>query len=77
MTLLAWTRLLALDDDLAKAEPKALRFRIFSAPARHARKRVLKISTGWAWAYSRSPGTGSQHSTRPDGELRVLAPPSQ
>jgi hypothetical protein len=30
-----------------------LRFRIFSAPARHvvhARHRILKISPGWTWA---------------------------
>jgi len=53
VTVLAWTRLLALDGDLAVAEPKALRFRLLAAPARyvrHARTRVLKIPTGWAWA---------------------------
>ncbi len=53
VTVLAWLRLLALQDDLALAEPKALRFRLLSAPARyvrHARARVLKIPTGWAWA---------------------------
>lgn len=53
VSLLAWLRLLALDGDLTKAEPKMLRFRIFSAPARlvtHARKRILKIAPGWAWA---------------------------
>lgn len=53
VTVLAWLRLLALDDDLALAEPKALRFRLFAAPARyvrHARRRILKIPTGWAWA---------------------------
>ncbi len=53
VTVLAWLRLLALEGDLAVAEPKALRFQILSAPARyvrHARKRVLKIPTGWAWA---------------------------
>jgi len=52
VTLLAWTRLLALDGDLATAEPKTLRFRVLAAPARyvrHARRRVLKIPTGWAW----------------------------
>ncbi|HSV64792.1 MAG TPA: transposase [Mycobacteriales bacterium] len=34
VSLLAWPRLTALDGDLAKAEPKMLRFRLFSAPAR-------------------------------------------
>ncbi len=53
VTVLAWLRLLALDGDLAVAEPKTLRFRLLAAPARyvrHARTRVLKIPTGWAWA---------------------------
>ncbi len=53
VTLTAWLRLLALDGDLAVAEPKTLRFRLLSAPARyvrHARRRVLKIPAGWAWA---------------------------
>jgi hypothetical protein len=53
VTLLAWTRLLGMDGDLATAEPKTLRFRVLAAPARyarHARRRVLKIPTGWAWA---------------------------
>ena len=53
VSLLAWLRLIALDGELAKAEPKMLRFRLFSAPARlvsHARNRVLKIPPGWAWA---------------------------
>jgi hypothetical protein len=53
VTILSWLRLLALEDDLAIAEPKTLRFRLLAAPARyvrHARKRLLKIPTGWAWA---------------------------
>ncbi|MBK7622385.1 MAG: transposase [Kineosporiaceae bacterium] len=53
VTLLAWLKLIALDDDLAVAEPKTLRFRLLAAPARlvtHARHRILKIPPGWAWA---------------------------
>jgi hypothetical protein len=53
VTLLAWLKLIALDDDLAVAEPKTLRFRVLAAPARlvtHARHRILKIPPGWAWA---------------------------
>jgi Transposase DDE domain group 1 len=52
-SLNGWLRHLALDGDLAKAEPKALRFRLLGAPARHvthARTRILKIPPGWAWA---------------------------
>jgi len=52
-SLNGWLRHLALDGQLAKAEPKALRFRLLGAPARHvthARKGILKIPPGWAWA---------------------------
>jgi len=52
-SLTAWLRHLALDGDLAKAGTKTLRFRVLSAPARlvtHARRKILKIPPGWAWA---------------------------
>ena len=52
-TLLAWLRLLALDGDLAKAEPKTLRYRILHAAARltrSGRRRRLKIPATWPWA---------------------------
>ena len=52
-TLLAWLRLLALDGDLAKAEPKTLRYRILHAAgrlARSGRRRHLKIAATWPWA---------------------------
>jgi len=53
VSLLAWLRLTALDGQPAQAEPKALRFRLLSAPARmitHARNKILKIPPGWAWS---------------------------
>jgi hypothetical protein len=53
-TLNAWLRHISLDGDLARAEPKALRYRLFGAPARHvvhARQATLKIPPGWAWAH--------------------------
>jgi hypothetical protein len=49
----AWLRHIGLDGDLAKAEPKALRYRLFGAPGRHithARQAILKIPPGWQWA---------------------------
>jgi hypothetical protein len=52
-TLNAWLRHLAFDDAMAKAEPKALRYRLLGAPARHvvhARSRTLLIPPGWRWA---------------------------
>jgi len=51
--LLAWLRLLALNGDLARAEPKTLRYRILHAAARLARggrRRHLKIQASWPWA---------------------------
>ena len=52
-TLLAWLRHLALDGDLAKAEPKKLCYRLLHIAARLARsgrRRRLKISATWPWA---------------------------
>ena len=51
--LLAWLKLLALDGDLAKAEPKTLRYRVLHAAARllrGGRRRYLKIQATWPWA---------------------------
>ena len=57
--LLAWLKLLALDGDLAKAEPKTLR----SRPARRTsrlvrggRRRTLKIAAAWPWAEAITTG---------------------
>jgi hypothetical protein len=52
-TLLAWLRLLALDGDLARAEPKTLRYRILHAAGRlvrGGRRKSLKIAATWPWA---------------------------
>jgi hypothetical protein len=51
--LLAWLKLLALDGDLATAEPKTLRYRVLHAAARlvrGGRRRRLKIQATWPWA---------------------------
>jgi hypothetical protein len=50
--LTAWLRLLALTGALAKAEPKALRYRLLHVPARltrGARRRHLHIPKTWPW----------------------------
>ena len=50
--LLAWLRLTALDGDLARAEPKTLRYRLLHAAARlvrGGRRRTLKITEAWPW----------------------------
>jgi hypothetical protein len=51
--LLAWLKLLALDGDLATAEPRTLRYRVLHAAARlvrGGRRRRLKIQASWPWA---------------------------
>jgi hypothetical protein len=51
--LLAWLKLLALDGDLAKAEPKTLRYRVLHVAGRlvrGGRKLRLKIQATWPWA---------------------------
>jgi hypothetical protein len=51
--LLAWTRLVALDGDLAHAEPKRLRYCLLHAAgviARSGRRTRLRLAAGWPWA---------------------------
>jgi hypothetical protein len=51
--LLSWLRLIALDGDLATAEPKTLRYRVLNAAARLVRgerRRRWKIAANWPWA---------------------------
>jgi hypothetical protein len=51
--LLAWLRLLALEGELAHAEPKTLRYKILHTAARlthSARRHRLRISRTWPWA---------------------------
>jgi hypothetical protein len=50
--LLAWLKLLALDGDLARAEPKTLRYRILNVAARlvrGGRRRRWKFPANWPW----------------------------
>ncbi len=52
--LLAWLRLLALDGDLAKAEPKKIRYRLLRTAARivrSGRRRELRVPETWPWAH--------------------------
>jgi hypothetical protein len=51
--LLAWLRLLCLTGDLAKAEPKTLRYRLLHTAARiirGQRRRKIRIPATWPWA---------------------------
>ena len=51
--LLAWTRLVTLDGDLASAEPKRLRYCLLHTAgiiARSGRRTRLRLAAGWPWA---------------------------
>ena len=50
--LLAWTRMICLDGDLARAEPKKLRYCLLHAAgniARTGRRTRLRIANNWPW----------------------------
>jgi len=68
-SLTAWLRHLALDGALAKASTKTLRFRLLSAPASlvtHARRKILKIPPGWAWATDLAAAWNRLQALHPD-----------
>jgi len=51
--LIVWTQHLLLHGDLAKAEPKTLRYRLLHVAARLTRgqrQRWLRIQRSWPWA---------------------------
>jgi hypothetical protein len=51
--LIVWTQRLLLTGELAKAEPKRLRYRLLHVAARlafHARTATLRLQASWPWA---------------------------
>ena len=51
--LIVWTQALTLDGELAKAEPKRLRYRLLHLAARlsfSGRRAKLHLPTTWPWA---------------------------
>jgi hypothetical protein len=53
--LIVWTQRLLLTGELARAEPKRLRYRLLHVAARlafHARKATLRIHHAWPWAHA-------------------------
>ena len=51
--LIAWTQTILLTGELAKAEPKLLRYRLLHTAARiirRGRRSFVKIAAGWPWA---------------------------
>jgi hypothetical protein len=52
--LLAWSKLLILDDNFAHAEPKRLRYCLFHTAGTivtGSRQRILRIATNWPWTH--------------------------
>jgi Transposase DDE domain group 1 len=51
--LIVWTQRLLLTDELARCEPKRLRYRLLHLAARlafHARTATLRLPASWPWA---------------------------
>jgi len=51
--LIAWTQRLVLSGELARSEPKRLRYRLLHVAARvafHARGARLRLQASWPWA---------------------------
>jgi hypothetical protein len=51
--LTCWAQTLLLDGELAVAEPKTLRYRLWHLAARvvhHARRVILRLQRSWPWA---------------------------
>jgi len=52
--LLAWLKLVCLDGELARAEPKTLRYRLLHTAGRivrRARRVILRLPEHWRWAH--------------------------
>jgi hypothetical protein len=69
--LIRWTQTLLLEGELAKAEPKRLRYRLLHIAARlafHGRTAMLRLQANWPWGQSSSTHSPSSRfpATRPD-----------
>ena len=59
--LIVWTQRLLLSGELARCEPKRLRYRLLHVAARlafHARKATLRIHNAWPWAHTLADAFG-------------------
>jgi Transposase DDE domain group 1 len=69
--LLAWTKALCLESDLARCEPKRLRYRLLHVAGRlafHARQATLHLDRDWPWARELAAAFA---------RLAALAPPTR
>ena len=70
--LIIWTQALCLDGELAKAEPKRLRYRLLHIAAHlafHGRQRKLHLPKTWPWTeHSRPRSRSSRCSPLPPAE---------
>ena len=70
--LLAWTQRLLLDGELARCEPKRLRYRLLHVAGRltrHARRLRLHLPRGWAWGEQLLEAFGRLRSEEHTSEL--------
>jgi Transposase DDE domain group 1 len=69
--VIVWTQLLALDGELVRCEPKALRYRLLHVAGRlafHARRATLRLQRDWPWAPELAAAFG---------RLAALPPPAR
>jgi hypothetical protein len=76
--LVCWAQALLLVSDLARAEPKTLRYRLLHVAAgvtRDARRIILRLQASWPW---RSPGRGPcRCAANPPRATPTVCPPRQ
>jgi hypothetical protein len=66
--LIAWTQRLLLSGELARAEPKRLRYRLLHIAARlafHARGARLRLQATWPWATELAAAYARLHALPP------------
>jgi hypothetical protein len=67
--LLAWFKLLGCTGELARAEPKTLRYRLLAIPASNSgqRRRWLRLPRHWPWSGALATAIGKvRHLSLPD-----------
>src|SRR5205085_2626998 len=74
MDLFAWSKVLLLDGDLARAEPKRLRYCLLHTAGqivRSGRRRYLRVAHSWPWADQLPHGLGGAPAGGLEGDHRA------
>jgi hypothetical protein len=81
LNLLAWTQALTMDGELARAEPKRVRYQLAHTAARvtrSARRTTLRLAADWRWTpdlLAAFAGCAPCHQLPPDPTRRCRSPP--